>query len=148
MLDDEEQNDDFGLKPAAPQPAKTKTSKAPLPLAAAVAASSAERSMSTSSSVKNLTVVIPIRIINFGCDIKFEDDPFLVKLHGIIKPDDFINAIQVEFGPELFSLLGLFSLLILSSLYISFFSFPTQSICRRSILHLKHAVRRRLTTSY
>lgn len=38
-------------------------------------------------------VVVPQRLIAMGMDIKFEEDPMLVKLGGLIKADDYTHSI-------------------------------------------------------
>jgi hypothetical protein len=39
-------------------------------------------------------IVVGLRIINFGSDIKFEEDPFNVKLHRIMDPFEYSSSIQ------------------------------------------------------
>jgi hypothetical protein len=39
-------------------------------------------------------IIVPLRIINFGSDIKFEEDPFNVTLHEIMDPFDYSNSIR------------------------------------------------------
>jgi hypothetical protein len=39
-------------------------------------------------------IIVGLRIINFGSDLKFEDDPFNVKLHHIMDPFDYSSSIQ------------------------------------------------------
>ena len=38
-------------------------------------------------------IVVPQRQINFGCDIKFEEDPMVVKLGGLMKGDEYAQSI-------------------------------------------------------
>lgn len=37
---------------------------------------------------------VNMRIINMGSDIKFEDDPFNIRLYGIMDPFDYSNSIK------------------------------------------------------
>ena len=38
-------------------------------------------------------IAVPQRIVNGGVDFKFEEDPMLVKLGGVMKADDYVQAI-------------------------------------------------------
>ena len=38
-------------------------------------------------------IVVPQRLINFGCDIKFEEDPFQVTLGGLMMGDEYRQSI-------------------------------------------------------
>jgi hypothetical protein len=40
-------------------------------------------------------IAVPMRHVNMGFDIKFEEDPFNVKLHGIITPREYTNVIAM-----------------------------------------------------
>lgn len=39
-------------------------------------------------------IIVPIRIINFGSDIKFVEDPFNVTLHEMMDPFDYSTSIR------------------------------------------------------
>jgi hypothetical protein len=39
-------------------------------------------------------IVCESRSINFGMDMKFEEDPFHVRLHGLMEPKDYAAAIR------------------------------------------------------
>jgi len=38
-------------------------------------------------------IIVDYRTINFGADIKFQDDPFHVSLHGLLTADEYRRAI-------------------------------------------------------
>lgn len=42
----------------------------------------------------DMKIIVNLRIINMGSDIKFEEDPFNVTLHGIMDPFDYSNSIR------------------------------------------------------
>jgi len=48
-----------------------------------------------SRSNGNEIIICPIRTINGGLDIKFDNDPFNITLHGIMSPDDYTNAMNI-----------------------------------------------------
>jgi len=48
-----------------------------------------------SRSNGNEIIICPIRTINGGIDIKFDNDPINVTLYGIITPDDYTNAMNI-----------------------------------------------------
>lgn len=39
-------------------------------------------------------IVVKARQVNGGFDIKFEDDPYNVRLHGIMTPNEYANVIS------------------------------------------------------
>lgn len=43
----------------------------------------------------NEIIICPIRTINGGLDIKFDNDPYNVTLYGILSPDDYTNAMNI-----------------------------------------------------
>ena len=49
---------------------------------------------STASFSRAMCIDIPQRSVNMGMDIKFEDDPYNVKLNGIMTADEFIAVVK------------------------------------------------------